>query len=203
LLLLLVTLTGCGGGPPSSEGGIEDPFGGKIPVLHDLPDFSLVRDDGSSLTKKDLLGKVWLASFLFTSCPDVCPAMVGKIQMLQQTLPEGTLQVSVTVDPDRDRPDALARYAKFNHRIPGKWILATGEWQAISDLALKGFYLGGGERKLHSPRFALVDRLGRLRGYYDSRSGNEMTKVLKDVAEVLAEPDPSPPVPPPAPGRTP
>lgn len=207
LLALALWAGGCGGPPATVSSGVEDPFGGEIPVLHEVPDFSLVADDGQPLTRASLRGKVWLASFLFTSCPDVCPAMVGKIRMLQSVLPDEVLQVSITVDPARDDPATLARYATFNHRVPGKWVLATGEWEAISELALKGFYLGGKERKLHSPRFALVDRAGRLRGYYDSREGQDMTRVLEHARKLLAEAPPaaaSPaPVPPPPGGSSP
>ncbi len=158
-----------------------------LAIIHEIPEFSLVGDDGKPLTKKSLLGKIWIASFIFTGCSDTCPAMVSKIQTLQHTLPESTMLVSVSVDPDKDSPEKLAEYAKFNHRKPGSWLLATGEWEDISELAMKGFYLGGGKRLLHSPRFALVDPQGRLRGYYDSREQAQMSNLVRDVSLLLQE----------------
>lgn len=194
---LALAATGCGDGPTSGHGAAEPrPFDGKIPVLHEVPAFELVGDDELPVTNASFAGKVWVASFIFTSCGDVCPAMVTKIQMLQHTLPEGAVLFSVSVDPDRDTPAKLKAYAQFNHRQEGKWFLATGKWDVISELAQKGFYLGGGKRQIHSPRFGLVDKWGRLRGYYDSRDSAELSKLVRDVSLLLSETEPAPRTPP-------
>ena len=187
-------VTGCGRGP-AGHGGAPPPLTEPVPVLHEVPGFSLVGDDEKVLTNESFRGQVWVASFIFTSCGDVCPAMVSKIQMLQHTLPEGAVILSVSVDPDRDTPAKLRAYAQFNHRQEGKWLLATGKWDIISELAQKGFYLGGGKRQIHSPRFGLVDKWGRLRGYYDSRDSAALSKLIRDVNLLLAEQE--------APARTP
>lgn len=188
---LALLVAGCGGPPPGAAEAppAPAPLEEAIPVLHPIPAFALVADDGSPLTNETLKGTVWVASFLFTSCAAACPAMVSKIQVLQRVFPEGVTLVSISVDPDHDTPEVLSTYASFHHRVPGKWLLATGPWEAISELAEKGFYLAGGERRMHSPRLALVDRAGRLRGYYDSREEEPMTRLIRDVSLVLAEPE--------------
>jgi protein SCO1/2 len=186
---LSMAVAGCGG--PAGEGGAAPVFAEPTPVLHEVPPFELVADDDQPLTNATLLGKVWVASFIFTDCGDVCPPMVNQIRMLQHSLPEGSLQVSVSVDPDKDTPAKLKAYATYNRREPGKWILATGKWDVISELAQKGFYLGGGKRQIHSPRFGLVDKWGRLRGYYDSRDREELGKLVRDVNLLLAESTPA------------
>lgn len=190
---LALGLGGCGGSGP--EAATPPASTEPVPVLHEVPAFELVGDDGRPLTNASFEGKVWVASFLFTSCGDVCPAMVSKIQLLQHTLPEGAVALSVSVDPDRDTPAKLRAYAQFNHRQEGKWLLATGKWEVISELAQKGFYLGGGKRQIHSPRFGLVDKWGRLRGYYDSRDSAELGKLVRDVSLLLGEAEPAPQTP--------
>lgn len=190
-VLLAALVAGCGGGTPG-EAPPPPELAGPVPVLHQIPDFELVGDDEKPMTNQTLMGQVWVASFIFTSCGDVCPAMVSKIQMLQHTLPDGAVIVSVSVDPDRDTPAKLRAYAQFNHRQEGKWLLATGAWGVISELAQRGFYLGGGKRQIHSPRFGLVDKWGRLRGYYDSRDSAELGKLVRDVSLLLGETQPAP-----------
>ncbi|NUP88723.1 MAG: SCO family protein [Candidatus Sumerlaeia bacterium] len=158
-----------------------------LPRIHEVPDFKLVESDGSPFSLARLKGKVWIASFLFTHCASTCPAMALKIQMLQTALPEGVLIVSFSADPVRDTPEVLTKWGEFQNRKKERWLLGTGEWDEISRLAEKGFYLGGKEPLLHSSRFALVDQHGNLRGYYDSQNEAEMTKLISDVSFLLYE----------------
>lgn len=158
-----------------------------VPVVRDLPPFSLVGDDGRALASSDLKGRVWVASFVFTRCPDVCVAMVAQVRILQGALPESVLQVSFSVDPEHDTPEVLAAFAEFQGRIPGRWIMATGEPEAIRRLAIDGFGLPGKARQLHSSKFALVDSSGRLRGTYPSHDPEAVAALLRDASLVLAE----------------
>lgn len=178
-----------GKGPGLADVGRVDGEGvvHLVPRFHQIPAFDLVESSGQRFTNETLKGKVWIASFIFTHCASTCPGMTYKTQAMQKTLPEGVVLVSVSVDPTRDTPEVLSEYAAFNHRVDGKWFLLTGKWEAISELAMKGFYLGGDSPLLHSTRFALVDAEGWLRGYYDSKEESEMAKLLTDVALVLAE----------------
>lgn len=177
---------------PLEPGTVEVDENGN-PVIHlvprygEIPAFSLLEAEGREVSREDLKGKVWVASFLFTHCASTCPAMADRNRILQGTLPEGALLVSVSVDPTRDTPEVLAEWGKLHQRDPERWWLLTGEWEKISELATKGFYLGGDEPLLHSTRFALVDQVGALRGYYDSREEPQMAKLVRDVNLVLAE----------------
>ncbi len=181
---------------PGSQVGTSQGFGevvDLVPRYGKVPDFRLIESSGDPVGLETLSGKVWIASFLFTRCAATCPAMADRNRILQNVLPEGTQLVSISVDPTRDTPEVLRDYAKFYQRVPGKWLLLTGEWKTISDLAQKGFYLAGEDPLLHSTRFALVDQLGNLRGYYDSKSEEEMANLVRDVSLVLAEATPEGP----------
>src|SRR3954471_18283326 len=90
----------------------------ELPVLADLPQFSLIDEDAKPVTRDDLLGRVWIADFVFTACADACPRMQPKIGSLRdrtsrpsQGGPIGRL--SVSVDPERDTPERLRGYAKI------------------------------------------------------------------------------------------
>jgi cytochrome oxidase Cu insertion factor (SCO1/SenC/PrrC family) len=94
--------------------------------------------------KADLEGKVWVASFIFTNCPDECPLMTAEMARLQSDLahiPELRL-VSISVDPERDIPAVLSQYADRFDADPERWLFLTGDKQAIYRLARDGFRLG-------------------------------------------------------------
>lgn len=177
--------------PPESAGLTKaEVMGASRPMMAKrtkVPVFSLTESSGATIKDGDLRGKVWVASFLFTSCGDVCPAMAQKLRVLQSSLPEGALVVSITVDPARDTPEALAKYAEMFGRIPGRWLLLTGDWNEIERVANEGFSLGGDKPLFHSPNFALVDKEGYLRGYYDSRSEEKIGEMLRDASLLLQE----------------
>lgn len=176
--------------PLPDPGYTKHGSGRVVPDYGALPAFSLVDSHGAPLTRERLQGTVWVASFLFTRCGGTCPATASKVQVLQASLPEGAVLVSVTVDPERDTPEVLAAYASRYQRVEGRWLLATGETRQITELAQRGFYLGGGEALFHSTRLALVDQQARLRGFYESTSEAEMTRLLRDVSLLVADSPP-------------
>ncbi len=153
-----------------------------------VPDFSLVDQQGRAVTRDDLKGQVWVADFFFTHCPAQCPMMTERMAKLQRVLPQGApvKLVSITVDPEQDSPEVLAEYAKKYGAEEGRWIFLTGDKQAIIRLANEGFLLPAGDNPNdHSLRLTLVDRSGRIRGYYDSsddRSVAELQRRLKELA---------------------
>ncbi len=158
-----------------------------VPTGPLLPAFTLTADDGGVLSRSGLAGKVWVASFVFTRCPDVCVAMVAQVRILQGALPEGVHQISISVDPTHDTPEVLSAFAEFQGRIPGRWRLATGQPDEIRKLAVEGFGMPGKARQLHSSKFALVDAQGRVRGHYESRDPEALAALLRDASLVLAE----------------
>jgi protein SCO1 len=115
-----------------------------LPVYGAVPDFALIDQNGYPVGRSDLDGKVWIASFLFTNCPDECPLLTAEMARLQSdTAHIADLRlVSISVDPDRDTPAVLSQYAERFNANPGRWLFLTGDKRAIYRLAREGFRLG-------------------------------------------------------------
>ena len=114
-----------------------------LQVFGTLPNFSFVERSGRTVTLADFRGKVWIANFIYTHCTDTCPLQSARLAALQEDFAgERDLRlVSITVDPARDTPKVLAKYAARYGADPDRWWFLTGEKQAIYALAQQGFYL--------------------------------------------------------------
>ena len=203
--VLIVILAGVSGGAawklwnirsdPSAPDATAGMFSG-VPTVTDppkaVPNFSLVDQTGKTVTRADLKGKVWVADFFFTRCPAQCPMMTKRMGRLQTALPEGdAMLVSITVDPDRDTPTVLAEYAETYGAKEGRWLFLTGDKQTIRRFANEGFFLPvGDDPNDHSLRLVLVDRQGRIRGYFDSMSDQALDQLQRQMKELLNEATP-------------
>jgi len=162
-----------------------------------VPDFSLVERSGHRVNLKDLQGKVWIADFIYTTCKDTCPlqsAEMSKLQDQWRDQPELRF-VSFTVDPDHDTPQVLRSYAQTFRADPNRWLFLTGNKEQISHLIQDGFRLSvapvtesTSEEQvfLHSSRFVLIDKAARIRGYYDSRENDALTRLKNDVQSLTS-----------------
>lgn len=166
-----------------------------LPVLAELPPFALVERSGAALDKAALAGRPAIVDFIFTRCPASCPRLTARMKELEKRLPERSTArlLSITVDPEHDRPEVLTRYADGWQAGP-RWLFATGERAAIWELVRRGFLLAVEETPedttspiLHSNRFALVDGEGRLRATYLAFEEDALDRVLADLARVEAE----------------
>ena len=94
-------------------------------MLSQLPAFSLVGVDGKAFSSEQLQGQVYIASFFFTSCRSICPAIMQGMGRLQKGFEEREIQgirlVSITVDPEHDTPEVLREYAKSVGALPARW----------------------------------------------------------------------------------
>ncbi|ACL57813.1 SCO family protein [Methylobacterium nodulans] len=94
--------------------------------------FTLVNQDGKTVSEKDFAGRTHLVFFGFTHCPDVCPTTLQQISDVLAALgPKGRDMkvLFITVDPERDTPEALKQYlASFDPRIVG----LTGSTDAVA-----------------------------------------------------------------------
>lgn len=169
-----------------------------LPVLGILPDFSLTERNGEPFGLKDLRGQVWVADFIFTNCAGTCPIMTTAMTEIQQIALAERLDdvklVSITVDPERDTPEVLQRFADGYGALKGRWYFLTGEGAAIQQLANNGFLLsaatsGGSAEEpiIHSNRFVLIDRQGRIRGYYDGTDEAGVAQLLQDIKKLYRE----------------
>jgi cytochrome oxidase Cu insertion factor (SCO1/SenC/PrrC family)/uncharacterized membrane protein YozB (DUF420 family) len=159
LLLPAVLLAG-----PTDES--DDDFG-------TVADFTLTQRDGQTLTRDDLLGKVWIASFVMVNCPDgKCPQVTGTMKRLQDDLAgrRNLLLVTFTVDPNRDSPAKLTDYASLHGADPERWQFLTGDEGTIDKL-VRSFSVRAGPRVKgqvdHSQKLFLIDRHGHIRGMCD------------------------------------
>lgn len=162
-----------------------------------VPEFSLAERNGKTITLANLRGQVWIADFIYTSCTDTCPlqtAAMAKLQEQWSQQPDFKL-VSFSVDPQRDTPQALARYAQRFKADVDRWLFLTGDKEQISRLVQEGFHLsatpalksaGGEDVILHSPRFVLIDRGAQIRAYYDSRDADALRRLNKDLMSLLS-----------------
>jgi protein SCO1/2 len=157
------------------------------------PAFQLVNQDGQPFGSSQLAGKIWIADFIFTSCPGPCPMISSRMSEMQKPLRDTDIHlVSFTVDPDKDTPEVLRGYAEKLHAQPNRWDFLTGGKAAIYDVSQQGFKLGvsdGSDAKtpVHSTRMVLVDRRGVIRGYYDATAADAVTKILADASHLLRE----------------
>jgi protein SCO1 len=108
-----------------------------------VPEFALVERSGRPVARGDLLGRVWVATFIYTECPDTCPTQSLELARLQTEFADAAdlRLVSITVDPEHDRPEVLARYAEGLGAHPERWLFLTGDRQEIYCLATQGFRL--------------------------------------------------------------
>ena len=162
----------------------------SLPVLGAVPAFSLTERDGSAITADRLAGRVWIADFVFTRCPDICPVLSARMASLQKTLPAASdpvRLVSFSVDPAHDTPEALREYGtRFG--AGADWLFVTGPRDALAALLRDGFkvaYADDGPPTspiTHSDRFVLVDRALRIRGYYHGTDSADLARLARDAA---------------------
>ena len=153
-----------------------------LPVYGALGPFQLKEKSGRAFGLKDLQGKPWIANFMFTRCPNECPAMNFKISLLQDTLKNKATLVSFSVDPEKDTPEALGDYAKRFNAKEGVWFFLTGPKPVIGRLLEDCHFAKADDPLLHALRLVLIDGRGRIRGYYDYADGLLAKKLTRDLA---------------------
>ena len=167
-----------------------------LPMLGELPAFSLLAEDGKPFGREDLLGRVWIADFVYTSCSDACPRLQAKMKKLQDRLipleQGGNIGLlSISVDPERDTPQKLKAYGETFGARAGLWRSLTGDQKEVERTVVRGFHTAMAKMPredadphaeafdiMHGERLVLVDRMGRIRGYYDA---DDPDRLLRDA----------------------
>ena len=165
-----------------------------LEVFGDVPPFELVAQTGQPFSSQALAGKIWVADFIYTTCPGPCPRMTSQMRELQDAVaqdPDARASVrfvSFTIDPRNDTPTVLAAYAKTHGASPQMWYFLTGPVATLQTLDRDAFKLGNIDGTLqHSTRFVLVDRQSRIRGYYDTSEAASIAHVISDVKALAQE----------------
>ena len=175
LLLLFSCLLACSHREPLGE-------------FNTVPFFDLTDQSGVAFSSSTQLnGKVWIADFVFTHCTGPCPRMGTQMKQVQGALADvaDVRLVSFTVDPQRDTPEVLAAYAKRYAAQPGRWFFLTGPADTLNEISRKAFMLSSLTSQMdHSTRFALVDRRGRVRKYYDTSEPTSIQDLIADARQL-------------------
>ncbi len=193
--LFVLILTACEQTPkgPLPKIGHKELVGTDT-VYHTIPDFSFINQEGVTITQKELANHIYVSDFFFTNCPSICPLV--KKQMLRiydkyENQPLVKL-VSHTIDPVRDTPEKLNKYAAALDVDSDKWLFLTGDKEALYDIADEYFVPamedpgapGGFD---HSGKIMLVDKNRHIRSFGEGTEPEDITKLLKDIDRLIAE----------------
>lgn len=158
-------------------------------VIHTVPDFRFVDQDGNWITQQSVEGKTVVADFFFTTCESICPVMSKEMMKIAKNLGNDSSVVflSHTVDPETDSIPQLKAYAMAHQAKSGQWHFMTGDKKALYKMAREGYFVtategdGGPDDFVHTQNFVLVDKYRHIRGYYDGTDSLEMGKLRKDI----------------------
>ncbi len=174
---------------------VLNPAGGEtLPKIKPAPEFTLTKQDGKRLALKDLRGKVLAITFIFASCADTCPLLTAKMAGIQNRLGADfgskVFFVSITVDPERDTPAVLKRYAEAYKANTADWAFLTGTKAEIGEVAKRyGIYYKKTSRGDvdHTFLTSLVDQSGTLRVQYMGVKFDP-DEMLRDIRSLILEP---------------
>ncbi len=164
-------------------------------LFHKVSDFTFTTQLGSSLSKSDVEGKIYVADFFFTNCMGICLQLSKQMLRIQEAFKddEDVLLLSHTVDPARDSVGALKAYAESYGADNSKWHFLTGTKPDLYEQARKGYFVtategdGGPDDFVHTERFILVDQESHIRGYYDGTDSSQVDMLITDIKFLLWE----------------
>jgi protein SCO1/2 len=177
----------------ASSGRGDDPQGSRLADIGPAPEIGLVDTGGRTVRLEDLRGKAVLVSFIYTTCGGVCPATTHRMYRIQEALKDAGLWtdrvtfVSITLDPKRDTPEVLRRYASVYDADTTRWRFVTGPPEEVERVIQAwGMWARPNADGVldHPSRIFLVDPTGRIREIYHLEflgAGD----VVSDIAEVL------------------
>jgi protein SCO1/2 len=167
-----------------------------LPIINQIPEYRMIDENGSSFGSTDLTGKVYLANFMFTRCPTVCPKMLKSFEKIQKRIRSTGHKVQIvtfSVDPLYDQPQVLFKKAREHHANPHVWhFLTSNNEQDLFKLYQDGFKVPVAKAEnlmefAHSEKIVLVDQLNRIRGYY-AMDENSINKLMIDVGLLINRP---------------
>lgn len=161
---------------------------------HKIADFSLINQNGDTITQKNYEGKIYVADFFFTTCQTICPIMTKNMHVIQKEilLDDEVMLLSHSVTPEIDTVAQLKRYAKEKHVNSSKWNLVTGDKKQIYELARKSYLAvlddgdGGPFDMVHTENFMLIDKERQIRGFYDGTKMEDIELLLEDIKTLKA-----------------
>ncbi len=160
-----------------------------VKKYHTIGNFTLVNQNGDTITQENYKDKIYIADFFFTTCPTICPIMTDNMVIIQEAIKndDEVLLLSHTVTPEIDSVAQLKKYALEKGVIDEKWNLVTGNKKHIYNLARKSYLVakddgdGGPYDMIHTENFVLVDKKRRIRGFYDGTNTEDIERLLSDL----------------------
>jgi protein SCO1/2 len=166
-----------------------------------LPNFNLTNQLDHLVTDRALLGQVWICDIIFTRCASQCLRMSELMSRMQSALPAAApvKLVSLTADPEYDRPNILKKYGDRFGADPAHWLFLTGEKNSIYHLAgSDGLKFVVSEKKpserdsendlfIHTTKMVLVDKTGRIRGWFDSEEPGALRAIVAAAKQLSRE----------------
>ena len=200
-VLLLIGAIAC---KPAGENGSSSP---ELPILgeryvddnhdtvyHTIADFSFVNQLGDTVNNSDVLGKVYVADFFFTTCPTICPVMKKEMLRVYEKFKGNPnfLILSHSIDPMHDTPEVLKDFAeKLGIENASTWNFLTGDQEKIFEMGQTSYLTTAMADQmepggfLHSGAFLLIDQQGRIRGVYDGTKPDQVDRLLNDIPKIL------------------
>ncbi len=170
----------------------------KLPVISYVKPFQFTTQDGLAYTDRDMLGKVCVIEYFFTTCKGICPKMNTHMKTIYEAFKEepNFMIVSHTCNPGTDSAARLKVYADSMKIDTKKWVLLTGRKDSLYQIARTAYLLDDPKNSvekiedqfIHTQFFALVDKDGKVRGQvYDGLKQAELDRLKKDIKSLLAE----------------
>lgn len=182
-LLIIYLLNGCNN-PLPKETVISDSF--KL----------LNQDSAAVVFPDDYKGKIVVAGFIFTNCPDICPMTIHNMQLIQKRIKEENINnvqfVAISFDPLRDTPSVLKQQAEIREVDQKNFSFLTGRKKEIdillNEMNVNAFtgdttYTEDGNPVyffVHTDRISLIDQQGRIRKEY-SGSRINIEEIISDI----------------------
>lgn len=169
----------------------------KLPVLSYVKPFSFINQDGHRVTNQDVVGKVYVAEYFFTTCKGICPVLNTNMRDIYEAYKNESdfVILSHTCDPETDSVAQLKKYSDSMKVNTARWWFVTGRKDSLYLTARNSYLLDDSENNLqniddeflHTQFFALVDKQSQVRKIYDGLNKEELQKMKKDIADLLKE----------------
>ena len=175
----ILMMVGCSTEEKIGEGGVDERNAAQT-INKIAPEFRAIDQAGAEFSTEMVKGKPWIATFFFTSCTTVCPALNDVQQQLVKEFGNKVRFVSISTDPENDTVEALAEYAKRYGAVTGTWWMVRMEADSMQRLASDGFGVMKPESpEMHTTRLVAVDASMNIVGYFDSTEEASLTQLRK------------------------
>lgn len=159
-----------------------------------IKDFSFIDQDSLVVTNQTFQGKIYIADFIFLSCPTICPKMNFELNKVYDVYKNNSKvnYLSHTIDPERDDINKLRAY-RNSLSLNKNWHFVTGNKDSIFSIATKSYFTTAypDEKEpgglVHGGGLLLIDQNRHIRGVYDGTNPDETQRLIHDIQILLNE----------------